>query len=253
MSKVKRFSLEERYGYQNRKVIYDKTSDNDIELNNIYPIIDLFNQLDEQISDLQHKLEVAEIATKLACERVKYFEEMQDREMGFEDLFGYESNYDLQGIIKQYKEQAEKEIAKLKQQLEEKDKIEYTDTINFVETSEPDIVAKELDRLNEQLAEKEKKLETLQTHFKKTQELLAREMGNSNIVIDNLQKEMKQALANQKDYYEKRLKFIAEDIVEKIKGRFLATCRIKQGNDEMIASFQTFNRCLDTILKEYQK
>lgn len=30
--------------------------------------------------------------------------------MGFEDLFGYESNYDLQGIIEQYKEQAEKEI-----------------------------------------------------------------------------------------------------------------------------------------------
>ena len=60
MSKVKRFSLEERYGYQNRKVIYDKNSDNDIELNNIYPIIDLFNQLDEQISDLEAKLEEKE-------------------------------------------------------------------------------------------------------------------------------------------------------------------------------------------------
>ena len=56
-----------------------------------------------------------------------------------------------------------------------------------------------IDDLKKQLEEKEKKLETLQTHFKKTQELLAREMGNSNIVIDNLQKEMKQALANQKD------------------------------------------------------
>ena len=66
MSKVKRFSLEERYGYQNRKVIYDKKSDNDIELNNIYPIIDLFNQLDEQIADLQHRLEVAEIALSKA-------------------------------------------------------------------------------------------------------------------------------------------------------------------------------------------
>lgn len=65
---------------------------------------------DQEIADLQHKLEVSEIATKLACERVKYFEEMQDREMGFEDLFGYESNYDLKGIIEQYKEQAEKEI-----------------------------------------------------------------------------------------------------------------------------------------------
>ena len=68
MSEVKRFSLEERYGYQNRKVIYDKNSDNDIELNNIYPIIDLFNQLDEQILDLQHRLAVAEKALELAVE-----------------------------------------------------------------------------------------------------------------------------------------------------------------------------------------
>lgn len=71
MNKVKRFSLEERYGYQNRKVIYDKNTDNDIELNNIYPIIDLFNQLDEQIADLQHRLEVAEKALELACEHIK--------------------------------------------------------------------------------------------------------------------------------------------------------------------------------------
>ena len=71
MSKVKRFSLEERYGYQNRKVIYDKNSDNDIELNNIYPIIDLFNQLDEQIADLQHRLKVMEKALELACEHIK--------------------------------------------------------------------------------------------------------------------------------------------------------------------------------------
>lgn len=70
----------------------------------------LLPEILEYISDLQHKLKVSEIATKLACERVKYFEEMQDREMGFEDLFGYESNYDLQGIIEQYKEQAEKVI-----------------------------------------------------------------------------------------------------------------------------------------------
>ena len=70
MSKVKRFSLEERYRYQNRKVIYDKNADNDIELNNIYPIIDLFNQLDEQISDLQHRLEVADKALELACEEI---------------------------------------------------------------------------------------------------------------------------------------------------------------------------------------
>ena len=68
------------------------------------------NDLKQELADLQHKLKVAEKALELACERVKYFEEMQDSEMGFEDLFGYESNYDLQGIIEQYKEQAEKEV-----------------------------------------------------------------------------------------------------------------------------------------------
>lgn len=95
MSKVKRFSLEERYGYQNRKVIYDKNADNDIELNNIYPIIDLFNQLDEQIIDLQHKLKVSEIATKLAC-----------KEIDSEYMYGvYHTEYP-----QYFKEQAEKEI-----------------------------------------------------------------------------------------------------------------------------------------------
>lgn len=95
MSKVKRFSLEERYGYQNRKVIYDKNSDDDIELNNIYPIIDLFNQLDEQIADLQHKLKVSEIATKLAC-----------KEIDSEYMYGvYCTEYP-----QYFKEQAEKEI-----------------------------------------------------------------------------------------------------------------------------------------------
>lgn len=59
---------------------------------------------------LLEKIAVLEKALELACERVKYFEEMQDREMGFEDFFGYESNYDLQAIIEQYKEQAKEEL-----------------------------------------------------------------------------------------------------------------------------------------------
>ena len=50
-------------------------------------------------------------ALELACERVKYFEEMQDREMGHFEFFGYDNEYDLQAIIEQYKEQA-KEIMK---------------------------------------------------------------------------------------------------------------------------------------------
>ena len=73
-------------------------------------------------------------------------------------------NNDIINAIERLNEQdkrikeLEEENQQLKQQLVEKDKIEYTDTINFVETSEPDIVAKELDRLNEQLAESESKL-----------------------------------------------------------------------------------------------
>lgn len=105
--------------------------------------------------------------------------------------------------------------------------------------------------LKKQLEEKDKKLETLQTHFKKTQELLAREMGNSNIVIDNLQKEMKQALANQKDYYEKRLKFLAKDIIEKIEDKIPEIGGMKC--EIIINGFLTLNTLLDTILKEYQK
>ena len=97
MSKVKRFSLEERYGYQNRKVIYDKNADNDIELNNIYPIIDLLNQLDEQISDLQHRLEVAEITTKLACDEL--------RNLNYRTF----NNTDID-FEQQLKEKAEKEV-----------------------------------------------------------------------------------------------------------------------------------------------
>lgn len=97
MNKVKRFSLEERYGYQNRKVIYDKNADNDIELNNIYLIIDLFNQLDEQIADLQHRLEVAEKALELACEEL-----MGDLEFNGE----LDKHYNLQANIEYFKTKA---------------------------------------------------------------------------------------------------------------------------------------------------
>ena len=60
MSKVNRFSLEERYNYQIRKVIYDRDTDSDIELNNIYLIIDQLNKLDKQIADLEAKLAESE-------------------------------------------------------------------------------------------------------------------------------------------------------------------------------------------------
>lgn len=114
MSKVKRFSLEERYGYQNRKVIYDKNADNDIELNNIYPIIDLLNQLDQQIADLQHKLEVAEMALN----------EMSNYAINDNDLYDLVSDFNIENerydedhfgidtcdVVDYFKEQAEKEV-----------------------------------------------------------------------------------------------------------------------------------------------
>ena len=58
---------------------------------------------------LKQQLAISEKALELACERVKYFEEMQDKEMGFYEFFGYDSDYDLKAIIEQYKQQA-KEI-----------------------------------------------------------------------------------------------------------------------------------------------
>lgn len=114
MSKVKRFSLEERYGYQNRKVIYDKNDNNDIELNNIYPIIDLLNQLDEQILDLQHRLEVAENALNKMSNYAINDNDLYDLVSDFnienerydEDHFGIDT-YD---VIDYFKEHAEKEL-----------------------------------------------------------------------------------------------------------------------------------------------
>lgn len=99
MSKINRFSLEERYGYQNRKVIYDKDADNDILLNNIYPIIDLLNQLDEQIADLQRRLEVAERTTKLACDELRNlnYRTFNNRDIDFEQQFKEQAEKELKG------------------------------------------------------------------------------------------------------------------------------------------------------------
>ena len=70
-------------------------------------IEDVINKaFENELVDLQHRLEVAEKALELACERVKYFEDLQDRETGF-------INYDLQGIIEQYKEQAKQRLVEI--------------------------------------------------------------------------------------------------------------------------------------------
>ena len=67
------------------------------------------DELDKENQQLKQQLAISEKALELACERVKYFEEMQDKEMGFYEFFGYDSDYDLKAIIEQYKQQA-KEI-----------------------------------------------------------------------------------------------------------------------------------------------
>ena len=66
--------------------------------------------LDKYVADLTHENKILAKALELACESVKYFEEIQDKEMGFSEFFGYDSDYDLQAIIEQYKQQAEKEL-----------------------------------------------------------------------------------------------------------------------------------------------
>lgn len=69
-------------------------------------LVDWCFKRESEIFDLKQQLSLTEKALELACERVKYFEELQDKEMGHFEFFGYDSNYDLQAIIEQYKEQA---------------------------------------------------------------------------------------------------------------------------------------------------
>lgn len=61
---------------------------------------------EKENQQLKLQLAITEKALELACERVKYFEEMQDREMGHFEFFGYDIEYNLQAIIEQYKQQA---------------------------------------------------------------------------------------------------------------------------------------------------
>ena len=92
----------------------------DKSINDTYKLENLLNQQDKELSklrasyqqvkeensQLKQQLAITKKALKLACERVKYFEEMQDKEMGFYEFFGYDSDYDLKAIIGQYKQQA---------------------------------------------------------------------------------------------------------------------------------------------------
>ena len=149
MSKEKRFviqvdplEIEDDAIYDNKELkLYECQS------GTMSDICSLLNKQDKQIADLEAKL----------AESEKKYAELFCRNIELETLYSQKT-----ARLNFYKDtDLVEENKQLKQQLEEKEKIEYTDTINFVETSEPDIVAKELDRLNEQLAEKDKEIEQL--------------------------------------------------------------------------------------------
>ena len=127
-------SKEERFALDNNNYIIDFDESCKTYCLTQEQVCEILNKQTQRITDLEAKLAESEEAIK--C------------------LKGIK-RYDIGELLI--------ENTKLKQQLaeKEKEKIEYTDTINFVETSEPDIVAKELDRLNQQLAEKEKEIEEL--------------------------------------------------------------------------------------------
>ena len=55
----------------------------------------LYTRKDEEIKILKKALE-------LACERIKYFEQQQDIEMGHRELFGYDIDYDVNAIVENY-------------------------------------------------------------------------------------------------------------------------------------------------------
>ena len=70
----------------------------------------LLNEDDKIIIKLQQENEVLKKALELACERVKYFEEMQDKEMGHYEIFGYDTNYDLKALVDDFIEQAKESM-----------------------------------------------------------------------------------------------------------------------------------------------
>ena len=111
MSKVNRFSLEERDNYQNRKVIYDKDVDSDIELNNIYPIIDLLNKLDKQTVELKKQLEEKEKTIQGLIKSQEFLE----RSCSYQMLLDTQKENIL--LKQQLKSQPSEIVEKIKKQL----------------------------------------------------------------------------------------------------------------------------------------
>ena len=64
----------------------------------------------EDVKDTLKKINILQVALIRACERVKYFEEMQDKEMGHFEIFGYDTNYDLKALVDDFIEQAKESL-----------------------------------------------------------------------------------------------------------------------------------------------
>lgn len=65
----------------------------------------LLKEKDDEIAEFKDKVEKVETlekALELACERIKYFEQQQDIEMGHRELFGYDIDYDVSAIVENY-------------------------------------------------------------------------------------------------------------------------------------------------------
>ena len=178
MSKVKRFSLEERYGYQNRKVIYDKDADNDIELNSIYPIIDLLNKYDKKIAELQKQLE----EKKKEIEKIRKLHSIRDDASQWEIVNGVKFNAEQIMIIALLKENmtlATNEYKKL-----------YFDGINRIKELEQQLKSQPVEiveKIKEQLI---KRLNTIAGYGRMTTDelsfLIEAEFGSD---LDNILKE----------------------------------------------------------------
>ena len=101
MAQKERYELQK--SNKNFIEIFDNVRDRWITEDNI---CELLNDYNKEIKELEEENQQLIKALELACERVKYFEEMQDKEMGFYEFFGYDSDYDLKALIEQYKQQA---------------------------------------------------------------------------------------------------------------------------------------------------
>ena len=100
----------------------------------------------------------------------------------------------------------------LKKQLEEKEKIEFTDTINFVETSEPDRVAEYIDELLEKLAQAQK---TIEIQNKLTDALIEENLDYSYDLTDIAHERAEELAESWEEDYKQEIEKLKQQLAEK--------------------------------------